>query len=292
MGIPLGKLDLYVACAGIRPEHTLPVCIDVGTNNFELQHDPLYMGLRHNRVRGPGFDELVAEFVEAVQDKWGPGTLVQFEDFGNVNAFRVLKTFQERGACVFNDDIQGTASVTHAAILSALRMVGGELKDQRILFLGAGEAGTGIGELVADALVQGGMRRYEARPPSLAPQTRPRLPEIAGCRFRGGAGAFSQEVIEAMTRSATAQGKRPLIFALSNPTSKADIFPGVGLAVQFTGAREVPNEMFIVAAEALAAAASDADYAAECLFPPLERIRECSLLVALAVAEVRGGAYN
>ena len=152
MGIAEGKILLYTTCAGVDPARCLPVCLDVGTNNEALLADPGYKGLRARRVRGAAYDALVDEFMREMR-RWQPRALVQFEDFGNQNAFRVLDTYRDAQPC-FNDDIQGTACVALAAIESGLRVTGSALEEQTILFYGAGEAGVGIGELVAEAMAK------------------------------------------------------------------------------------------------------------------------------------------
>jgi malate dehydrogenase (oxaloacetate-decarboxylating)(NADP+) len=247
MGIPIGKLSLYTACAGIDPAKTLPIMLDVGTENEGYRKDPLYLGLRQPRVRGEPYDAFLAEFVEAVKAVM-PRALLQFEDFGNQNAFRLLEQWRDR-TCTFNDDIQGTAAVTLAGIYSALRLTGTKLRDQTILFLGAGEAGIGIGDLIASAMVDEGATLAEARRrcwfvdtkglvvkarPELAPHKlrfahdAPGQPDllsaIRALKPTALVGvstmpkAFTQQVVEEMSRL----NARPMIFALSNPTSKAE----------------------------------------------------------------------
>lgn len=247
MGIPIGKLSLYTACAGIHPAHCLPVTIDVGTNNETLLNDPLYTGLRQKRLRGGEYDALIEEFMVAVE-KVFPGVLVQFEDFGNSNAFRLLERYRDT-ACTFNDDIQGTGAVALAGVLSALRITGQALTDQRILFLGAGEAGIGIADNIVSCLVEEGLSLAEARthcwfvdskglivkgreqltehklryahehPPCAELLTAvKRLKPTMLIGVSGQANSFTPEVIRTMG----AMNQRPVIFALSNPTSKAE----------------------------------------------------------------------
>ena len=175
MGIPVGKLSLYTACAGIHPTQCLPVMLDVGTNNQALRDDPLYLGLAQPRLTGAAYDELVDEFVTAACEVF-PGVVVQFEDFANHNAFRLLKKYRDR-ICTFNDDIQGTAAVALSGLCSALRVTGGMLDRQRLLFLGAGEAATGIADLVVAAMVAAGADPVQARRSLLAVRL-----QGSGCR--------------------------------------------------------------------------------------------------------------
>jgi malate dehydrogenase (oxaloacetate-decarboxylating)(NADP+) len=247
MGIPIGKLALYSACAGVHPEKCLPVTIDVGTDNAELLADPFYIGLRQRRLRGAAYDALIDEFMTAAREVF-PGVLVQFEDFGNQNAFRLLEKYQHR-QCVFNDDIQGTAAVALAGLFSALRITGGKLEDQRVLFFGAGEAAIGIASLISEAVTAQGIPAAEARKRcwlmdsrGLVVKSRTDLTEhkqpfahehapvgdflsairalkptaIIGVAAVGG--TFTTEVLEEMARL----NERPIIFALSNPTSKSE----------------------------------------------------------------------
>ena len=248
MGIPVGKLALYTACAGVNPQRALPVTLDVGTNNEEFLKDPLYMGLRQHRVTGPEYMALVEEFITAVRERW-PNVLIQFEDFQNTNAFALLDAWRDRVTC-FNDDIQGTAAVVVTGLYTAVRALKQKLSDQRILFLGAGAAATGIAHLIADAMAEDGIDRNEAlkrialfdskglvsstRGDKLAPnkvpfaqayenttdfaqairQLKPTC--IIGVSAQGG--AFTEDVVKAMCEV----NARPMIFALSNPTSKAE----------------------------------------------------------------------
>ena len=248
MGIPVGKLSLYTACAGIDPAWSLPVTLDVGTDNAELLADPLYAGLPERRLRGEAYDALVDEFMQAVATLY-PRALVQFEDFGNQNAFRILARYRDR-ACCFNDDIQGTAAVTLAGLSSAMRLVpGGRLADQRLLFLGAGEAGTGIADLVVAAMEAEGLPAREARQRcwfvdskglvtsgrnDLAAHKRPyahdhvpvgalvtAIEALRPTALIGASGqpqTFTGPVLQAMATL----NERPVIFALSNPTTRSE----------------------------------------------------------------------
>ncbi|MBU1168873.1 MAG: NAD-dependent malic enzyme [Proteobacteria bacterium] len=352
MGIPAGKLSLYSACAGIHPAWCLPVTIDVGTNNVDLLHDPLYFGIRHPRIRGEAYDALIEEFIRAVQENF-PGAVIQFEDFGNRNAFRLLNKYRNQ-VCTFNDDIQGTASMALAGLYGALRITGQKLIDQKILFLGAGEAGTGIGDLIVTAMTNEGLSQQEARQclwfadsKGLVVKSRDRLAEhklpyahnyeyhpyfpdavnalkpTAIIGVSGQAGAFTGPVLTAMAK----YNERPIVFALSNPTSHSEctameayfwtqgraifaggspfepvtlehkiyepgqgnnayIFPGVGLGLISCKARHVTNEMFLAAAKTLATEVSDADLKRGSVYPPLKRIRDVSVKIAVAVAEI------
>jgi len=247
MGIPIGKLSLYTACAGVDPALCLPVTLDVGTNRKEFLDDPLYLGLQQERLRGAPYEELVEEFVMGVQELF-PGAVIQFEDFATENAIRLLAKYRDR-VCCFNDDIQGTAAVTLAGIISATRITGQPLGQQKVLFLGAGSAATGIADLIVSAMVREGLPEWEARQrcwfvdskglvvasrTDLAAHKRPYAHEhapagdllaavesleptaIVGVSTQPG--SFTEAVVKAMARI----NPRPIIFPLSNPTSKSE----------------------------------------------------------------------
>ncbi|MFZ4778381.1 MAG: NAD-dependent malic enzyme [Terrimicrobiaceae bacterium] len=248
MGIPIGKLALYTACAGLHPYYCLPITLDLGTNNKKLLEDPFYIGLPRERVSGQEYEDFLDEFLTASQ-KVFPGSLIQFEDFGNHNAFQLLGKWRNR-ICCFNDDIQGTAAVAIAGLIASTRETGIPLRDQKILFLGAGEAGTGIGELFVRALAQEGVSEAEARQRCWFVDSRgllvknrgdampahklpfahesEQIPTLSEAILKlkpttlvgvsGVARAFTPEILESMA----AINKRPVIFALSNPTSKAE----------------------------------------------------------------------
>ena len=161
MGIPIGKLSLYTACGGISPAYTLPVMLDVGTNNEKLLNDPMYMGARHKRITQDEYDEFLDLFIKAVKRRW-PNVLLQFEDFAQPNAMPLLKRYREE-ICSFNDDIQGTASVTVGSLLAACRVKGSTLSQQKVVFVGAGSAGCGIAEQIISQMVFEGISEAQAR---------------------------------------------------------------------------------------------------------------------------------
>jgi len=259
MGIPVGKLALYTLCGGIHPARTLPILLDLGTDNAESLADPLYLGWRHQRVRGQAYDDFIEDFIRAVT-KVLPNVLLQWEDFALANAHRLLDRYRDR-LCTFNDDIQGTAAVALAAVLAAGEVAQTRLSDQRILVLGAGTAGTGISDQIVDAMVAEGLSKREAisrfwlvdrhgllhdgmtelQPfQSRYAQPRERLADwdwkgnelsllevIKKVRptvligTSGQPGAFTEDAIRTMARHV----ERPAIFPLSNPTSRSEATP-------------------------------------------------------------------
>jgi malate dehydrogenase (oxaloacetate-decarboxylating) len=359
MGIPIGKLALYTAAAGIPPWQTLPISLDVGTDNQALLEDDLYLGWRFPRLRGADYDSLVEEFVQAVKLRF-PKALLQWEDFKKGNAFKLLDRYRNRIAS-FNDDIQGTAAVAVAGMLAGSRLTGIPVRDQRVAILGAGAAGIGIARLMRETLRSTGLdgaallratssldshgllvddrpiadayKRDFAWPAALARslglgEGRPRdlMAVVKAVKptmligTSGEPGTFTEDVVREMARHV----ERPLIFPMSNPTSKSEaqpvdvirwtdgralvatgspfepvdhggrthrsgqgnnafVFPGIGLGVLVSQAREVTDGMFAVAAETLAAEVRDEDLDAGSLFPPVRDLRRVTARVAEAV---------
>ncbi|CAG2112006.1 unnamed protein product, partial [Medioppia subpectinata] len=353
MGIPVGKMALYSAIGGIPPELTLPVCIDVGTNNEALLNDPYYIGLKQRRVTGSEYNHLIDEFMEAVVKRWGRQTLIQFEDFANNNAFRLLERYKTR-YCVFNDDIQGTASVAVAGIMASLKITGTKITQHTFLFQGAGEAALGTADLLVMAMEQEGLSTEDARnriwlldSQGLVTMSRmgrndkhkmqfakqaadtKNLEEIVdlvkpSCII--GVSAVSGAFTPTILKKVASYHKRPIVFALSNPTSKAEctaeeaykhtdgqcvfasgspfdpvahngktfhpgqgnnayIFPGVALAVMACGVNEIRDEVFLVAAKALADLVTKQDCDEGRVYPHLDQINETSLRLAAKVAQ-------
>ncbi|HTH42717.1 MAG TPA: NAD-dependent malic enzyme [Terracidiphilus sp.] len=260
MGIPIGKMALYTALGGIPPEHCLPILLDVGTDNEALLHDPIYIGWRHERIRGQEYDDFVETFVSAVERRW-PHILLQWEDFAGVNASRLLERYRDR-LCTFNDDIQGTAAVTTATILAAVHATGIPLHQQTIAMFGSGSAGIGIINLLISAMKEQGLSEAEARKRIFAfnryglivegcrgirpeqQQLVRKREDVEGWQLSGGEdislldvvrnakvtvlagvsaqpGAFTEEIVREMVRHTD----RPVIFPLSNPTSKSEADP-------------------------------------------------------------------
>jgi malate dehydrogenase (oxaloacetate-decarboxylating)(NADP+) len=350
MGIPIGKLALYTACAGVPPKLCLPVTIDVGTNNTALLEDPLYLGVRQPRARGEPYDAFIDEFVEAVRELF-PRSCIQWEDFANINAVPILAKYRNR-ICTFNDDIQGTASVALAGIYAALRISGQKLTDQRFLFLGAGSAATGIAELISQAMAMEGLSLEEARgrnslfditglltsssklmdfqrPFAIEHQpTSDFVQAIKALRPTGIIGVstvpklFNRGVIEAISEI----NERPIVFPYSNPTSRSEctaeeayswsegraifasgspfpsltvggkrfvpgqgnnvyIFPPMGMAIYATEARRVTDEMFIVAAKAVAEQVDKDSLDVGLIYPQQSKILASSLHAAAKIAE-------
>lgn len=370
MGIPIGKLALYTACAGIHPGFTLPVLLDTGTNNPVLQGDPLYIGWQHERVRGQDYDDFIEMFISGVKKRF-PHILLQWEDFAQQNANPLLERYRDQ-LCTFNDDIQGTAAVAAGTLFAAIHVTKSDLCEQRIAVLGGGSAGCGISLLLKNAMREKGMSEAEARSRffivdkngllleddnNLLPFQKPFAQAkntIANWRLKnpshitledvinnahptvligvsGQTDAFSETIIREMAKHV----ERPIIFPLSNPTSKSEanpvdllkwteeraiigtgspfgmvqkggkmwrvdqtnncyIFPGMGLALIAVKAQRVTDSMFMHAAKALAECSPVHYNREDNLLPPLVKIREVSLKVALAVAKeaIHAGLAN
>ncbi len=331
MGIPVGKLSLYTLCAGINPQTTLPILLDVGTDNRKLLTDPLYLGWRHERVRGEQYDQFIEAFVAAVQRKF-PHVLLQWEDFAKHNALRLLDRYRDR-LCTFNDDIQGTAAVMLAGLLTAVKVTGSKLNKQRIVILGAGSAATGISEQIVAGMKREGLSEDEARARlwlvdsrGLVHDAREDLEPFKRTYAQPFESLAAWSVVHTTRFSfeEVIHNVHPTV-PLSNPTAKCEatptcllhwtdgralvatgspfdsvtvngrtiaigqcnnsfIFPGVGLGVLASGAKRVTNQMFLVAALALCELSPALADARQPLYPPLERVREVSYKVAVAVA--------
>ncbi len=353
MAIPIGKLALYTAACGIHPALTLPISLDVGTDNPALLADPLYLGHRAPRLRGREYDALVEAFVEGVAEVW-PGCVIQWEDFKQSNALRILDRYQARVPS-FNDDVQGTAAVVVAGILAAVRALGTSLQETRVVLAGAGAAGIGIARLLGLAMLEVGMDEPSMRRAIVlvdsqglvhdgrldldamkrefasAAATGPSIPGLVETieRVRPGVlvgttgvgGTFDEAVIRAMA----AGTDRPVVLPLSNPTSKSEatpvdvlrwtngralvatgspfdavevdgrrhevgqannvfIFPGLGLGAIAAEASAITPRMFFLAAQALAAAVTDARLASGAIYPPVDELRPVSRAIAIRVA--------
>jgi malic enzyme len=354
MGIPVGKLALYVAAAGIHPAQTLPISLDVGTDNKDLLDDDLYIGGPHPRLRGEAYDAVVDEFVRAVKRRF-PKALLQWEDFKQWNALRLLERYRKELPS-FNDDIQGTAAVAVAGMFAASRAAGRKLTDERLVIAGAGAAGVGIARLFQSALRREGLDGEALRPTVALLDSKglvvdaqdeyrrdlawtgdlassrglragsPLLDVVRAVKptvlvgVSGVPGLFGEEVVRTMA----SQVERPVVFPLSNPTSSSEarpadvmawtdgralmatgspfepveigdrkvrigqgnnvfVFPGVGLGVLVSEAREVTDGMFAAAADALAEQLPEEDRQAGCLFPRIAGLRGVTALVAEAV---------
>jgi len=260
MGIPIGKLALYTACAGLHPATTLPILLDTGTNNRERLADPIYIGWRHERLRGADYDDFIEQFVTAVERRW-PHVLLQWEDFSRANAGRILERYRDR-LCTFNDDIQGTAAVAAGTLLAATRFTRTALRDQTFVLFGAGTAGCGIGHLLLKLMIDDGVPEATARrrffavdrdgllvegmadlQPFQASFVQPRvaiegwtlgypdridlLDVVKNARptvligVSGQPGMFTEEIVRTMARAV----ERPVIFPLSNPVSCSEATP-------------------------------------------------------------------
>ncbi|MEG3134206.1 NAD-dependent malic enzyme [Rouxiella sp. T17] len=368
MGIPIGKLSLYTACGGISPAYTLPVVLDAGTNNPQLLNDPLYMGWRHPRITGEEYYAFVDQFIEAVKVRF-PNVLLQFEDFAQKNAMPLLNRYREE-LCCFNDDIQGTASVTVGSLIAASHAAGSRLRDQTVTFLGAGSAGCGIAEQIIAQMKSEGLSEEEARARifmvdrfglltdkltnlldfqsklvqhsdnlqgwdvdkdniSLLEVVRHAKPTVL-IGVSGQPGLFTEEIIREMYKHCP----RPIVMPLSNPTSRVEahpadiiswtdgaalvatgspfapvsykdkvypiaqcnnsyIFPGIGLAVIASGAKQVTDGMLMAASRALADCSPLATDGTGSLLPDVNDIQGVSKCIAMEVgkaAQIEGVA--
>jgi malate dehydrogenase (oxaloacetate-decarboxylating) len=260
MGIPIGKLALYSACAGIHPTETLPILLDTGTNNIELLHDPLYIGWHHERIRGKEYDNFIEQFVISVKKRF-PHVLLQWEDFAQINANPILERYRDQ-LCTFNDDIQGTAAVTAGTLFAAIKITGTRLRDQRIVVVGGGGAGCGISKLLMKAMIADGLTEAEAKKHFFIIDQQGLLtadmPDLLSFQYQfaqqksdvahwtcatphmislqdtinhvhptlligvsGQPGIFTENIVRTMA----AFVERPIIFPLSNPTERCEATP-------------------------------------------------------------------
>ena len=362
MSISIGKLALYSLFGGVHPGKKLPIVLDVGTNNEDLLNDPLYLGARHKRLEGEEYENFIEEFVEAVKARY-PNVLLQWEDFRKPYATQILDKYRDE-ICSFNDDIQGTAAVTLAALLAAIKASGGKLEDQRFAILGAGAAGVGIADLVITELKRQGISEEKAKDAfylfnryglihdgmDLPDPNQKRYARASSeveewdvkdrdaidlyetvCHAKptvligvsGQPGKFTQEIIEEMHKHVA----RPIVFPLSNPTKKIEatpeqvltwtkgqaivgtgspfkpvefegkqfaiaqcnnvyVFPGVGVGVIAAKARNIPDELFIRAAEILSDQAPILKDPSKGLLPSIDDLRAITRKIAIGVAEL------
>src|SRR6266550_1457436 len=291
LGIPIGKLSLYTLIGGVPPAETLPVILDVGTNNEQRLGDPEYLGWRHERITGEAYYDFVDRFVNAVKKEL-PDTLLQWEDFSKAHARPILDRYRDE-LVTFNDDIQGTAAVTAGAIFSAVRASGGRLRDQQVVILGAGSAGIGVADSLAEALVADGLSEAEARP-------RFWLINSGGLLDSGRTDLSEQQRRYAQPADLLRWTDGRALIATGSPFADVEyrgrkvrvsqcnnvfIFPAMGLVVSATRARRVTDGMFLAAARVLAQHSPALGDPAAPLLPALTALRRAAVEIAFAVAE-------
>ncbi|HAG8627011.1 NAD-dependent malic enzyme [Escherichia coli] len=292
MGIPIGKLSLYTACGGISPAYTLPVVLDVGTNNQQLLNDPLYMGWRNPRITDDEYYEFVDEFIQAVKQRW-PDVLLQFEDFAQKNAMPLLNRYRNE-ICSFNDDIQGTAAVTVGTLIAASRAAGGQLSEKKIVFLGAGSAGCGIAEMIIAQTQREGLSEETARQKVFMVDRFGLLTDkmpLSNPTSR--VEATPQDIIawtEGNALVATGSPFNPVvwkdkIYPIAQ-CNNAFIFPGIGLGVIASGASRITDEMLMSASETLAQYSPLVLNGEGLVLPELKDIQKVSRAIAFAVGKM------